>query len=195
MAFNTMGSHLPAGGVDTDSDGVLNMRLLAVMDTVEGLHTGSVLPYIGGPNPEHGLHYTDPARGTDVTLTLQVRDRAIRVSVPLSNRVCVDWLYELRLYMQNYRAFLADAHPSDVFDGEVIRDDGEYGETRYLFTYRSTGPGVDGKTMDFASQYASHIARFLDTLLDSRDGASIEDALQRRQEAEARGDYADRPPD
>jgi hypothetical protein len=117
------------------------------------------------------------------------------VSVPLSNRVCVDWLYELRLYMQNYRAFLADAHPSDVFDGEVIRDDGEYGETRYLFTYRSTGPGVDGKTMDFASQYASHIARFLDTLLDSRDGASIEDALQRRQEAEARGDYADRPPD
>ena len=55
MAFNTMGSHLPAGGVDTDSDGVLNMRLLAVMTAVEGLHTGSVLPYIeSGPLPPAG---------------------------------------------------------------------------------------------------------------------------------------------
>lgn len=174
MAVYTVGSHRLAGGVDTDSDTVLGVRLDAVLQTLENLHVGSVGPYTDGPhNPEHWIHFTDPANGIDVRITLQVRDRGISVSVPAQNRVCLTWLEGVGVYLDRYNEFISAAAPPPITEAIIVRTEELYGDTRYLFTYQSSDLGALHRTMNFRAPYAAHIARFLDSLL----GTAVEQAL------------------
>jgi hypothetical protein len=172
MAVFTVGSHRLTGGVDTDSDTVLAVRLDAVLQTLENLHVGSVEPYTGG-DPEHSIHFTDPVNGIDVRITLQVRDRGISVSVPAQNRVCLTWLEGVGVYLDRYNEFISAATPPPITEAIVVRTEELYGDTRYLFTYQSSDPGALHRTMNFRAPYAAHIARFLDSLL----GTAVEQAL------------------
>ena len=166
MAIPSFGTLSAVRGVDTDSDAVLNIRLSTVLQKLEALHTGSVLSWIGGPTPERGVHFT--GGDLDVCMTLQVREGAIRASIPLENAVCLEFVGQRRLYTERYEEFISDRHHAPKTDVVVVKgyENGPYREELFQLTYNSAGPGRENKTMEFATQYAGHLARYLDRLLD-----------------------------